>query len=94
MHGLKLFEDKKLSVLLLAWLFISLCVLPPHFVILILVCCGYCILSYALTVDGATTNSMKENSVSSFEMIDGEEGFDVAKEQNSGMFLYRYLQFW
>lgn len=40
------------------------------------------ILSYALPVDGARTNSF-----SSFEMVEGldQNGIDVPKEQNSGM---------
>lgn len=64
------------------------CITSPNVILFIWLVEVYCFLSWALTVDGAATNSLKENSVSSFEMIDGEEGFDLPKEHTSGMFNY------
>lgn len=43
-------------------------------------------LSVALHVDGAPTNTIRENSVSSFEMIDGleQDNMEFSKPSNNG----------
>lgn len=45
------------------------------------------ILSVALHVDGAATNTIRENSGSSFEMIDGleQDNLEFSKPSNGGM---------